>query len=87
MSLRESLSSYWERFQGELFPFLEETIGFLTESHKTLVTVLDMTRLEVFVPHWHGLPGRPLAERAALARASHGQFHVKGESRTANIVG
>ena len=69
MSLRERLSSYWERFQGELFPFLEETIGFLTESHKTLVTVLDMTRLEVFVPHWHGLPGRPLAERAALARA------------------
>jgi len=45
MSLRESLSSYWEKFQGELFPFLEETIGFLTESHKTLVTVLDMTRL------------------------------------------
>jgi hypothetical protein len=69
MSLRESLSSYWEKFQGELFPFLEETIGFLTESHKTLVTVLDMTRLEVFVPHWHGLPGRPLAERSALARA------------------
>jgi hypothetical protein len=28
-----------------------------------------MTRLEAFVPHWHGLPGRPLAERAALARA------------------
>lgn len=69
MSLRESLSSYWEKFQGELFPFLEETIGFLTESHRTLVTVLDMTRLESFVPHWHGLPGRPLAERAALARA------------------
>ena len=69
MSLRESLSSYWEKFQGELFPFLEETIGFLTESHKTLVTVLDMTRLEAFVPHWHGLPGRPLAERSALARA------------------
>ena len=41
----------------------------LTESHKALVTVVDMTRLEAFVPHWHGLPGRPLAERAALARA------------------
>lgn len=69
MSLRDSLSSYWEKFQGELFPFLEETVGFLTESHKALVTVVDMTRLEAFVPHWHGLPGRPLAERAALARA------------------
>ena len=69
MSLRESLSSYWEKFQGELFPFLEETVGFLTGSHQALVTVVDMTRLEAFVPHWHGLPGRPLAERAALARA------------------
>jgi hypothetical protein len=69
MSLRDSLSSYWEKFQGELFPFLEETVGFLTESHKALVTVVDMTRLEAFLPHWHGLPGRPLAERAALARA------------------
>ena len=69
MSLRESLSSYWQKFQGELFPFLEETVGFLTEPHRTLVTVVDMARLEAFVPHWHGLPGRPLAERAALARA------------------
>jgi hypothetical protein len=69
MSLRESLSAYWRKFQGELFPFLEETVGFLTTSHRDLVTVLDMTRLEAFVPHWHGLPGRPLAERAALARA------------------
>jgi len=44
-------------------------VGCLTESHKALITVVDMTRLEAFVPHLHGLPGRPLAERAALARA------------------
>lgn len=69
MSLRDGLSSYWRKFQGELFPFLEETVGFLTGPHQVLVTVVDMTRLEAFVPHWHGLPGRPLAERAALARA------------------
>ena len=69
MSLRDSLSAYWRKFQGELFPFLEETVGFLTVPHQVLVTVVDMTRLEAFVPHWHGLPGRPLAERAALARA------------------
>ena len=69
MSLRESLSSYWQKFQGELFPFLEETIGFLTEQHQLFVTVVDMTGIEAFVPHWHGLPGRPLSERAPLARA------------------
>jgi Transposase DDE domain/Transposase domain (DUF772) len=69
MSLRDSLSVYWQRFQGELFPFLEETFGVLTEAHRALVTVLDMARIEAFVPHWHGLPGRPPAERVALARA------------------
>ena len=69
MSPRESLSSYWEKFQGELFPFLEETIGFLTASRKALILVMNVTQLEAFVPHWHGLPGRPLAERSALARA------------------
>ena len=69
MSLRDSLSSDWEKFQGELFPNLEETVGCLTESHKVLIPVVDMTRLEVFVSHGHGLPGRPSAERAALARA------------------
>ena len=69
MSLRGSLSEYWSKFQGELFPFLEETVGFLTASHRDLVMVLDMARLEAFLPHWHGLPGRPLSERAALARA------------------
>ena len=69
MSLRDSLSSDWEKFQGELFPNLEETVGCLTESHKALIPVGDMTQLEVFVSHGHGLPGRPSAERAALARA------------------
>jgi hypothetical protein len=69
MSLRETLSGYWQKFQGKLFPFLEETVGFLTDQHRILVTVLDMTRLDALVPYWHGLFGRPLAERAALARA------------------
>jgi hypothetical protein len=44
-------------------------MGSLSASHKQLVVVLDMVRLEAFVRHWHGLPGRPLAERAALGRA------------------
>ena len=28
-----------------------------------------MARIEAFLPGWQGLPGRPLSERAALARA------------------
>ena len=69
MSMKETLSSYWQKIQGELFLFLEEAVGHLTSAHKQLIIVLDMVRIEAFVRHWQGLPGRPAAERAALARA------------------
>ena len=69
MSLRETLSNYWQKFQAELFPFLDEAFGPLTPSHRQLVVVLDMLRPEMLVRHWHGAPGRPASERAALARA------------------
>jgi Transposase DDE domain/Transposase domain (DUF772) len=69
MSLRETLSSCWQRFQGELFPWLGEAVGPLSERHKQFVMVLDLSRVEALTPHWHGLPGRPPSERAALARA------------------
>jgi hypothetical protein len=69
MSLRETLSSFLCRIQGELFPILREEVGPLTVKHQQIATVLEMSRIEAFVPHWRGLCGRPLAERAALARA------------------
>jgi hypothetical protein len=69
MPLREELSEYWLTIQGELFPWLEEELGPLTEKHKQLITVLEMARIEIFVQTWHGLPGRPLADRRALCRA------------------
>ena len=44
-------------------------MGPLSARHQQLVAVLEMARIEGFTPHWHGVPGRPPAERAALARA------------------
>ena len=69
MPLRKTLSGYWRTFQCELFPWLEEDLGPLGERHKQFVTVLELVRVESFLRHWHGLPGRPLKDRAALARA------------------
>jgi hypothetical protein len=63
------LSDYWHTIQGHLFPWLEEELGPLSERHRQFVTVLETARPEVFVRYWPGLPGRPLADRAALARA------------------
>ncbi len=69
MPLRESLSAYWQQIQGQLFPALVEELGPLGERHRKLVTVLELVRPETFLPHLHGLVGRPEADRAALARS------------------
>jgi len=69
MSLGQFLSSHWARFQAELFPFLDDVLGPLTPAHRSLVVILDLVQIEALVRHWSGLPGRPKAERAALARA------------------
>ena len=70
MSLTQTLSGYWLHIQEELLPWLNDTTcGPLNEHHKQLVSVLGMARIEAFLPGWPGVPGRPLSERSALARA------------------
>jgi hypothetical protein len=69
VSLRERLSFCWSSIQHDLFPWLEERVGPLSARQQLLVAVLEMAQIEAFAPHWHSVPGRPPAERAALARA------------------
>ncbi|MEI8152555.1 MAG: hypothetical protein WCG92_13270, partial [Hyphomicrobiales bacterium] len=70
MPLRETLSNTWNHVQGFLFPMLRQECGPLTERHERLVIVLEIAGVEAFVQTWHGLPGRPLKDRHALARVS-----------------
>jgi hypothetical protein len=69
MPLLNCLSRTWAHIQGNLFPWLTEELGPLTETHKQVVTVLEVAGVEAFVQVWPGLPGRPPCDRAALARA------------------
>ena len=70
MSLKAILSTYWLHIQGELLPWLDDAVdGPLTAHHRQFVSVLGLARIETFLPSWHGLVGRPPAERAALARS------------------
>jgi transposase len=69
MVLREILTRQWWRFQDDLFPTAEEDLGPLSEKHRALIVVLETVCVERFLPYVHGLVGRPLAERTALARA------------------
>ena len=67
--LKGTLTRYKVRLQGELFPVLRETFGALSSKQEQLVTVLGLVAVESFLPHYHGVVGRPEAERAALASA------------------
>lgn len=69
MALVETISQYWLKIQRSLFPWLEEELGELTEKDQELVTALELIRIERFTAFSHSLWGRPLKERAAIARA------------------
>ncbi len=69
MSLGQTLTRFLNSLQGDLFPWLEGELGPLGERYRRFVTVLEFARVESFLPHFHGLPGRPVEDRAALARA------------------
>src|SRR6202140_5743518 len=69
MPLLSCLSRTWSHIQGNLFPWLTEELGPLTETHRQVVTALELGGVEAFVQAWPGLPGRPPCARAALARA------------------
>ena len=43
--------------------------GRLAGRYRRFVTVLEFARVESFLPHFRSLPGRPVEDRAALARA------------------
>jgi len=64
------LSTFWRRIQRSLFPDLEEALGPLTDRQQQLVAILELIRIEDFVPRpIKGLPGRPSEDRQAMARA------------------
>ncbi|MDM8566514.1 hypothetical protein QUF74_12795 [Candidatus Halobeggiatoa sp. HSG11] len=65
--LKESLSSYWLTIQNNLFPWLAEEIGDLTKKQMSLITVLEIMRIERHIPNYHGLSGRPQSDRIAIA--------------------
>lgn len=69
MSFRNTLSLIWTNIQYKLFPILEEEIGELSDDHKKLISILELVRIEHYLPDTRFNLGRPLKDRSAIARA------------------
>jgi Transposase DDE domain/Transposase domain (DUF772) len=69
MPLPTCLARTWAHIQDNLFPWLREELGPLTEAHEQVIVTLELAGIEAFVQVWSGLPGRPPHDRVALARA------------------
>jgi hypothetical protein len=64
-----TLSQAWESIQGTLFPWLEEELGELSAKQQQLAAILEIVRIESFIPAKQGGPGRPQRSRRVIARA------------------
>lgn len=69
MSLKSSVSQFWNCVQCRLFPLIERDLGSPTESHKKLAAILELIRIEDSLPCTRFNFGRPQKDRAAIARA------------------
>jgi IS5 family transposase len=67
--LRDLFAPYWRSIQATLFPPLERELGPLTEKQQQLVQILEIVRIEDFIPQRFRVPGRPAKDRACIARA------------------
>lgn len=67
--LGQTLSQYWTKIQGSLFPILEEELDPLTEKQQQLIEILELIRIEQYIPDSFGREGRPLKTRSAIARS------------------
>lgn len=77
MYFREKLSHYWTNVQLTLFPLIENCIGELSNEHKQLIAILELLRVEEFLPCTRFNLGRPCQDRFAIARAYVAKIFLK----------
>lgn len=69
MTFRNTLSVIWTNIQYKLFPELEGQIGSLSKQLKSLIAILELIRIEEFIPCTRFNLGRPVKDRHRIARA------------------
>ena len=79
------LSEYWNKIQGSLFPYLEEELDPLTEKQQQLISILEIARVEQFIPNYYRCEGRPQKSRSAIARSFVAKMFYNMDTTTSLI--
>ena len=69
MPITNLIRDNWRRFQGELFPEIQNVVGPLLENYQRFVMALEIACPENFIFRTSQRNGRPLCERAFMAKA------------------
>lgn len=77
MIFRQILSHFWFNVQETLFPMMEKKLGELTTEYKDLISLLELIRIEEFIPSSKFNLGRPSRDRLAIARAYVAKIFLK----------
>ena len=67
--LSNIMSQCWNTIQTSLFPWMQEELLPLTDQQKKLIAILEIIRIEEFIPWIFQWMGRPSASRRVIARA------------------
>jgi len=66
---RYELSNIWGHIESDLFPWLEEELGGLTEKQQQLIEVIEFSQVSSYLPYIGITPGCPQKNRVAIAHA------------------
>ena len=75
MPITNHIRDNWCRFQGELFPEIQDAVGPLLKKYQGFVMVLEIACPENFIFRTSQTNGRPLCDQVNLARAFIAKAH------------
>jgi len=67
--LGHNLAQFWSNIQASLFPFLEGELDPLSKKQQQLISILELVRIEEYIPDYRWCEGRPRKSRCAIARS------------------
>ena len=76
MSITNHIRDKWRRFQGELFPEIQDAVGPPLEKHQRFVIVPEMVCPENFIRRISKRDGRPLSSTLYIMRGSKARIAV-----------